>query len=231
MSLPSEYKRRTRSTDPIGPDEDVVTVVDPRDVVWKDDIVDPNKKPNKLDRKKLANKTDQNQKAKTSDQKKPANKTDQNQKAKTSDQKKPANKTDQNQKAKTLDRKKLANLANQNAISAAVTVTTSTITTVPALMNGGSGDGGDDESMDVEGISRQIEDIRDNDPDDDTFDSNETRTDDDGDDNGDPQSQSSGDTAIHRAMKEAKVDSFKDIDDVNRIIDAYESLTENGLRI
>jgi hypothetical protein len=114
--------------------------------------------------------------------------------------------------------------------SAAATVTTSTITTVPALMNGGTGDGGDDESMDVEGISRQLDKVSDN-PDDDTFNSNETRTDDDGDYNGDPQSQSSGDTAIHRVMKEAKVDSFKDIDDVNRIIDAYESLTGNRLRI
>ena len=113
VSLPTEYQRLTRSTDPIGPDEDVVTIVDPRND-WKDDIVDPNKTPKKSDRKR------------------------------------PANKTDQSQKAKTLDRKKLA---RQKAISAAATVTTSTITTVPALMYGDTGDGGGDESIDVAGTN------------------------------------------------------------------------------
>ena len=57
-------------------------------------------------------------------------------------------------------------------------------------MYGDTGDGGDDESMDVEQISRQLASIRDN-PDDDTFEEDngdsdetgETCTDDDGDDN------------------------------------------------
>ena len=39
VCLPAEHKRRTRSTDPIGYDEDVVTVVNPRDV-GREDIVD-----------------------------------------------------------------------------------------------------------------------------------------------------------------------------------------------
>ena len=39
VCLPAEHKRRTILTDPIGYDEDVVTVVDPRDV-WREDIVD-----------------------------------------------------------------------------------------------------------------------------------------------------------------------------------------------
>ena len=152
VSLPTEYQRRTRSTDPIGPDADVVTIVDLRNA-WKDIIADPNKKPKKLDQKRPANETDQSQKAKTLDRKRPANETDQSQKAKKLDRKKPANETAQSQKAKTLDRKKVAKLAKQKAISAAVTVTTSTITTVPALMYGDTGDGGGDESIDVAGTN------------------------------------------------------------------------------
>ena len=39
VSLPAEYKRRTRSTDPIGDEEDTGAVVDPNNV-WREDIVD-----------------------------------------------------------------------------------------------------------------------------------------------------------------------------------------------
>ena len=107
--------------------------------------------------------------------------------------------------------------------------TTSTITTVPAMMNGGNGNGnGGDVTIKDEGSNAGDN----SDRDDDTFEDNDgdldhAHTDKDG----DPQSQSSGDTAIQRVMKEAKVESFKDLDDVNVIIDAYECLTGNRLRI
>ena len=92
-------------------------------------------------------------------------------------------------------------------------------------MNGGNGDGGNDVTIEDEGngdnSGRDDDTFEDNDGD-----SDHTRSD----ENGDPQSQSSGDTAIHCVMKEAKVESFKDLDDVNAIIDAYKCLTGKCLR-
>ena len=95
------------------------------------------------------------------------------------------------------------------------TTMTSAITTVAALMNDGKGGGGDDDTFEDAGNG-------DNDGDSDHTDRDE---------DGDPQSQSSGDTAIHGAMKEAKVKCFKDLDDMNGIIDAYECLTGNRIHI
>ena len=139
--------------------------------------------------------------------------------------------TDPNKMAKKTDPKKPAIKRDHQEISApgldSMSATTSTITTVSALMNGGNGDGGDDVTIEDEGNGDN------SDRDDDTFedndgDSDHTRT--DKDDN--PQLQSSGDTAIqHRVMKEKKVESFKDLNDVNVIIDAYECLTGNCLCI
>ena len=65
VCLPVEYKRCTRSTDLIGDDEDIVTVVDPKNV-WKEDIVDVVNPKKKLFKKKaVAVTTDPKKKAKT----------------------------------------------------------------------------------------------------------------------------------------------------------------------
>ena len=224
--LPAEHNRRTRSTDPIGYDEDVVTVVDPKDV-WREDIVDvvkQQKPPSK--NKAVAVTADPKEKATKTDLKKPAKKRDILSKKKAvtamTDPKKTATKTDLKKPAKKRDHQEISAPGLDST-----TATTSTITTVPALMNGGNGNGGDDVTIHDEGNGDN------SDYDDDTFEDNDGDSDDTcTDDDGDPQSQSSGDTAIHRVMKEAKVESFKDLDDVkNVIIDAYECLTGNRLRI
>ena len=149
VSLSAEHKRRTRSTDPIGYDENVVTVVDPKDV-WREDIVDvvkekklpsnnkavavtavPKQKATKTDREKLAIKRDMlsMKKAVTAP----------------TDPKKKATKTDLKKPAKKRDHQEISAPGPDST-----TATTSTITTVPALMNGGNGDGGDDVTIDDE---------------------------------------------------------------------------------